>query len=143
MIPQVNQVLWLAYTDQRRSGEGHLVRVVKVGRKWAEFVRFTENESESRLAHQVRRFNITDPRWPVDSGGHGWDSRIYTSGVAWENEQARDDAFVALRRVIDYGCGPRGPDVTSEDIRSAARSLGLLKAFEDELARRRAEKLTR
>lgn len=132
MIPQEGQKLFLAFREPRDQGREHEVVVAKVGRKWATIYR-ADLEPEKRHPHLAHRFNIEDPRWFVESGGFSYNARVWPSREAWLRERDRDRAYVALRRALDYG--ELSPDVTLENVREAARALGIVTKFEAHLAK--------
>jgi hypothetical protein len=126
MIPQVGQVLWFGYTEDNRRGQGHTVRVVKIGRKWVTVVR----PDSEHLPHCHFRFDLTDPRWFSEDQGYSA-GRVWPNYDTWERERMRDRAMIAFRRSVEYVL--LSPDVTAENVRDAARLLGLGGAFEAEL----------
>lgn len=130
MIPQVGQKLFLAYTEPRMRDREHEVIVTRVGRKWAYIYR-ADTAPDQRHPHLERRFDMTDPRWFVCECGFSFNARVWPSREAWQREKTRDEAYIALRRSIDYSA--LGPDVTEENVREAARALGLGARFEAHL----------
>ena len=126
MIPTVGQILFQAYEEPRMQGQEHEVVVLKVGRKWCE-VAWADRDPALRVH---KRFDMTDPRWPVEgSRGYSSESRVWISRGAWRREQERDAAWRRLQRVLAHRYR-LGVDVQAEDIRQAARALGVLAEFE-------------
>jgi hypothetical protein len=129
MIPQVGQKLFVAYKEPRNQGREHEVEVLHVGRKWVTIA----TPAHLTHAHMHTRFDMTDPRWPVDAGGFSWAQRVWPSREAWQREVGRDRAYMAFRRALEFVAARLSPDVSAEDVRTAARALGFGGEFERQL----------
>lgn len=131
MIPQVGQIMFLAYLERRDQGREHEVVVTKVGRKWATIYP-AHVLPENRRECQARRFDITDPKWFVDGGKYSSGARVWPSQKAWGAEKSRDFVYTALRGAISR-TNDLHPDVTTSNVREAIRLLGLTKEAQAEM----------
>ena len=104
---KTGDVLWYVPRD-RRFAKPHSVTVGKVGRVWAD-IGFRSRIDKTTLV----------------ADGHGYSSpgRCYWSESEWAEGVARDRAWAQLRGAFGYG--PPSSGVTAEDIRTAAKLLGL------------------
>lgn len=128
--PKVGDVLWMAYGDSRDQARNHEVRVVAVGRKWATICPACY---ESPSQRSLLKFEWADPRMHVHAGEYSPNARIWPSREAWEREMERDRVWTAFYRSMEFY--RLAPEVTAEDVREAARLLGLLDKVDEWLAR--------
>jgi len=101
------------------------VEVTKVGRKWA-YV------SRPGFSYRECRFDHTDSRWPVDGNGHNPCGSIYESAAEYKAAVERCKAERALRMATQWSVPIT---VTTDDFREAARLLGVLARFEEEMGK--------
>lgn len=109
----VGQELWMV-PRERHLGQPRFVKVVKVGRKWAEL----------DCLYRVNMETLS-----VDGGGYTSPARCYLDKEAYEAEQERQRLWGVLRqRINNKWTAPDG--VTVEQIKIAAAELNLLAADE-------------
>jgi hypothetical protein len=105
----VGQELWYAPADRRYLGGACAVRVLKVGRKWAD------------VDHHIGRVDA-ESLW-VDGGKYSSPGRCWLSKETWEAEEARRSAWDQLRRDV-YGQHPPPEHITTEQIENVRALLG-------------------
>lgn len=106
----VGQELWMV-PRQRYLGEPRTVKVVKVGRKYADL--------------DIRGYRVDMTTLVVDGGNHGSLAQCYLDRTAHEAEQERGRLWTVLRNRIDRQYIPP-ENVSGEQMKAAAAMLGLV-----------------
>lgn len=108
MALQVGQELWMVPSEARYRDQARLVRVEKVGRKWADLDCYGRVNMETMA---------------LDGGGFSSHGRCYVSKEAWEAEEKRATAWRILSNEI--GRMWQAPDcVTIETMEQIRKLLG-------------------